>query len=90
MADWGWSYGYQYFNPAAFAKPAAGTFGSLGRDTMTGPGLGPFDFSVFKRVPIKLTSASFGQISQTRNGSSAPGLGFGEPRNTQLGMKITF
>lgn len=106
----------QYFNPAAFARPAAGTFGNLGRDTLAGPGFGAVDFSVFKRVPIKervtvevraeifnmlnrtnwanpnttFTSASFGQLTQTRNGSSAPGLGFGEPRNTQLGMKITF
>ena len=35
-------------------------------------------------------SASFGELTQTRNGSSAPGLGFGEPRNVQLGLKIIF
>jgi Carboxypeptidase regulatory-like domain len=37
-----------------------------------------------------ITSASFGEMTQTKNGSSAPGLGFGEPRNTQLGLKLIF
>jgi hypothetical protein len=37
-----------------------------------------------------LTSATFGQLTQTKNGSSAPDLGFGEPRNVQLALKITF
>ena len=89
----------QYFNPAAFAKPAAGTFGNLGRDVLYGPGFGSVDFSVFKKIPISeriagqfrveifnllnrtnwanptttLTSATFGQLTQTKNGSSAPG-----------------
>jgi hypothetical protein len=106
----------QYFNPAAFAKPAAGTFGNLGRDVLFGPGFGSVDFSVFKKIPISeriagqfrveifnlfnrtnwanptttLTSATFGQLTQTKNGSSAPGLGFGEPRNVQLALKLTF
>jgi hypothetical protein len=39
---------------------------------------------------LTLTSSSFGQLTQTRNASSAPGLGFGEPRNVQLALKITF
>jgi hypothetical protein len=106
----------QYFNPAAFGKPAAGTFGNLGRDALYGPGFGSVDFSVFKKIPITeriagqfrveifnllnrtnwanptttLTSATFGQLTQTKNGSSAPGLGFGEPRNVQLAFKLTF
>jgi len=29
-------------------------------------------------------------LTQTRNGSSAPGLGFGEPRNAQLALKVSF
>ena len=36
------------------------------------------------------SSGSFGQITSTRNGGSAPGLGFGEPRNTQLGLRLIF
>jgi hypothetical protein len=37
-----------------------------------------------------LTSAAFGLIGNTKNGSIAPGLGFGEPRNTQLALKLQF
>ena len=37
-----------------------------------------------------IASGTFGVISNTRNGSSAPGLGFGEPRNVQLALKILF
>ena len=33
-------------------------------------------------------SGSFGTITNTRNGSGAPGLGFGEPRNVQLALKL--
>ena len=33
-------------------------------------------------------AASFGLITNTRNGASAPGIGFGEPRNVQLALKI--
>jgi len=36
------------------------------------------------------SSGTFGQITSTRNGGSAPGLGFGEPRNTQLGLRLIF
>jgi len=104
----------QYLNPAAFGKPAAGSFGNIGRDAIYGPGFGSVDFSVFKttyiteRVSVEfraeifnllnrtnwanpnatLSSSSFGQLTQTLNGGSAPGLGFGEPRNTQLALKL--
>ena len=104
----------QYLNPAAFAKPATGTFGNIGRDLYYGPGFGSVDFSIFKRIPITeriktefrveifnlfnrtnwanpnvtLSSSSFGQLTSTFSNSSAPGLGFGEPRNTQVAMKI--
>jgi hypothetical protein len=106
----------QYFNPAAFAKPAAGTQGDLGRDAIYGPGFGSVDFSVFKNIPIRerihgqfrveifnllnrtnwanptatLTSGTFGELTATKNAASAPGLGFGEPRNVQLALKIIF
>ncbi len=106
----------QYFNPAAFAKPAAGTFGNIGRNALYGPGFGSVDFSVFKRIPINerikaefraeifnlfnrtnwanpnvtLSSSSFGQLTATRNGGSAPGLGFGEPLNAQLALKLVW
>jgi hypothetical protein len=106
-----------YFNPAAFRLATAGTFGSLGRNAIYGPGFGSWDFSVFKETPIterirtqfrleifNLTdranlanpgvsvnsASSLGLITATRNGNSAPGIGFGEPRNVQLALKILF
>jgi hypothetical protein len=42
----------RYFNPAAFAAPAAGTFGNIGRNAIYGPGFGAVDFSIFKQTPI--------------------------------------
>ncbi len=40
----------QWFNPAAFLAPPtnSGFFGDLGRDTLPGPGLATWDFSLFK------------------------------------------
>ena len=106
----------QYITKAAFANPATGTFGNIGRNAIYGPGFGSVDCSVFKNTRITerlhaefrveifnlfnrtnynnpnttYSSSSFGQITSTRNGGSAPGLGFGEPRNTQLGLKLVF
>jgi hypothetical protein len=37
-----------------------------------------------------ITSSSFGKLTQTKNGSSAPGLGQGEPRNVQFALKLSF
>lgn len=42
----------QYFNPNAFIVPAAGTYGNVGRDTFTGPGLSEVDLSVLKSTPV--------------------------------------
>ncbi|MBV9340899.1 MAG: carboxypeptidase regulatory-like domain-containing protein [Acidobacteria bacterium] len=41
-----------YLNPAAFALPAAGTYGNLGRNTFSGPGLNNFDMSFVKSQHI--------------------------------------
>ena len=40
------------FNPAAFAAPAQGTFGTVGRNTLRGPGFATVDFAVLKNTPI--------------------------------------
>ena len=37
-----------------------------------------------------IASSTFGQITNTRNASSSPGLGFGEPFNVQFGLKVIF
>jgi hypothetical protein len=51
-------------------------------------------FNLFNRANlanpgVNLNSAaSFGLITNTRNGGSAPGIGFGEPRNVQLALRL--
>ena len=44
-----------WFNPAAFLAPpaASGFYGNLGRDTLPGPGLGTWDFSVLKNTALR-------------------------------------
>jgi Carboxypeptidase regulatory-like domain len=45
----------QWFNPKAFLAPPAtsGFYGNLGRDTLIGPGLATWDFSVFKTTTLR-------------------------------------
>jgi len=48
----------QWFNPAAFLAPAntaanGGFYGNIGRDTLIGPGLATWDFSVLKDMRIR-------------------------------------
>ncbi len=52
-------------------------------------------FNIFNLVnwanPVtNFSSGSFGLLTNTRNGGSAPGVGLGEPRNVQLALKILF
>ena len=42
----------QWFNPAAFATPAPGTFGNLERNALYGPGFKSVDVSVFKTTKL--------------------------------------
>jgi len=44
IADW--------LNPAAFSRPAAGTFGNCGRNTIYGPNFRNVDFSVLKETKL--------------------------------------
>ena len=43
----------RYFDANAFIIPVSGTYGNVGRDVLTGPGLGTADVSVLKNTPIK-------------------------------------
>ncbi|MEO8677605.1 MAG: carboxypeptidase regulatory-like domain-containing protein [Vicinamibacterales bacterium] len=51
---------FQYFNPAAFAAPAAGTYGNMARNALYGPGFKTVDLSVFKTT--KLTGGTSLQL----------------------------
>ena len=44
----------QWFNPNMFITPLPGYLGTIGRGTLTGPGLFNWDFSVHKSTPIGL------------------------------------
>jgi hypothetical protein len=41
-----------WFDPSAFAQPAAGTFGSVGRNMFSGPGMFNLDASIFRKFTI--------------------------------------
>jgi len=45
-----------YLNPAAFAQPLPGTYGNLGRNVFSGPGLNDFDMSFVKSQQISRDS----------------------------------
>jgi len=42
----------QYFNPAAFIQPLAGTYGNVGRNILQGAGLATTDLSLAKKVHL--------------------------------------
>ncbi len=42
----------EWFNPQAFLLPTLGTYGNLGRATLTGPGLADLDMSLFKNFSV--------------------------------------
>jgi hypothetical protein len=43
----------QWFNIDAFARPANGTFGNMGRNSITGPGLYKWDLALFKTFRVR-------------------------------------
>ncbi len=55
----------QYFNPAAFVVPPNGTYGDLGRDAFTGPGMAELDMALVKtthlteRLALELRGEAF-------------------------------
>ncbi|HWF14261.1 MAG TPA: carboxypeptidase regulatory-like domain-containing protein [Candidatus Acidoferrales bacterium] len=61
----------QWFNPAAFVVPTSGTFGNVGRNVLTGPGLGTLDFSVlkdthlFERMNLQFRAEIFNLLNRT-------------------------
>jgi outer membrane receptor protein involved in Fe transport len=117
--------GANWLNPAAFADPAGGTWGTTHRNAYTAPGYGDVDFSIFKNTKIgehintqfrvefynifnrtnfapplgggngfynpNTATISTMQLYDTIGDfNGAPGIGAGEPFNTQLAMKVTF
>jgi hypothetical protein len=48
---------HRYFDASSFAAPDPGFLGNVGRNTLIGPALVNFDFSVYKRFPISETKS---------------------------------
>jgi hypothetical protein len=95
-----------YLNPAAFALPALGTFGNVGKGSMRGPHLVYWDTGLFKEFPLsaerlrlQFRAEFFNVLNHTNfmdpkvNFSSG---GFGsitssnDPRIGQLALKLLF
>jgi hypothetical protein len=73
----------KWFNPAAFATPAPGTFGNIHRNTLTGPNWRDLDLSMGKtflliegiKVEIRADSYNFFNHPNFSNPSAATGTG---------------
>lgn len=66
----------QYFNTAALAQPAPGTYGTLGRNSLRGPGYANTDLSVSRRFPLHFReSANLWFRSEYFNLFNRPQLG---------------
>ena len=86
---------HQWFNPAAFVRPAAGTYGDLGRGTYTGPGLATVDFSLFKntaireRVNLQFRAEAFNLFNHTNYGTPNPIIFSGLSTSPSAGLITT-
>jgi hypothetical protein len=49
----------KWFNPACFTLPAVGQFGTLGKNSFTGPGLRNLDFAIMKDTKVPRISETF-------------------------------
>jgi hypothetical protein len=95
-----------WFDPAAFATPAAFTFGNVGRNTVYGPGLRKLDlalhreFAVTEKMRFQFRAEFFNALNHTNLGTpnrfvNTPQFGTiteaATPgREVQLGMRISF
>lgn len=95
-----------WFNPAAFTQAALGTFGTVGRNSLRGPGYASLDLALFKNIPIteqfrlQFRVESFNVLNRVNfNNPSAAvnaGANFGriqnaqDPRVFQFGLKALF
>ncbi len=94
-----------WINPAAYATPATGTFGNLGRDTISGPVQINFDMSLTRTFPImerfrlEARAEAFNAINHANFSNPSTNLSSsnfgriltaGDPRILQFAMKLHF
>ncbi|MBM3783850.1 MAG: carboxypeptidase regulatory-like domain-containing protein [Acidobacteria bacterium] len=95
----------RYFNTAAFQQNAAGTFGNLGRNALTGPGELSIDsglvrnFQLTERFKLVFRAEGFNVLNKTNldnpvGNTAAPNFGritsAGSPRVFQLALRFQF
>jgi hypothetical protein len=95
----------RWFNTAAFAQPALGELGNLGRNTERGPGINNLDLALFKNVELshqvrlQFRLESFNALNHTQFDGVSTNLAatnFGvvtsarPARINQLGLKLLF
>jgi hypothetical protein len=95
----------EWFNTAAFALPAQDTFGTAGRNVVTGPGLASLDLSLqkegllFERLKLQFRIDAYNSLNHPN--FDLPGRIFGasnfgvitsaeDPRELQLALKLMF
>jgi hypothetical protein len=68
----------RWFNPNAFVLPPPGTYGNLGRGTLTGPGLAEMDISLLKntvltdRLNLQFRAECFNALNHANFGTPNP------------------
>ena len=95
----------RWFNTSAFAQPAAGVLGNLGRNTERGPGVNNLDLALFKNftvthgIRLQFRLESFNVFNHTQFAAVSTNLAaanFGvvtaarPARINQLGLKVLF
>jgi hypothetical protein len=95
----------EWFNTAAFALPAQNTFGTAGRNVVTGPGLTALDLSLqkeetlYERLKLQLRFDVYNSLNHPN--FNLPGRIFdaanfgvissaGDPREMQVALKVLF
>ena len=96
---------FSYLNPKAYAQPALGTFGNVGKGVLRGPGSYNFDlsmskaFAIHEAVKVRFRAEAFNALNHMSPGDPATNLsaaGFGLIRSgsaariLQLALKFTF
>ena len=96
---------FQWFNPAAFAAPAAGFYGNAGTGVIRGPGFAIWDASAAKQFPIheklrlRFAAEFFNFLNHTNWSGVGTSLGSGnyaqitsarDPRKMQMSLRLTY
>ena len=95
-----------WFNPAAFAVPAAFTFGNSGKNILGGPGSVTFDVALYKNIPLterfnlQFRSESFNLMNKANFGLPANNISVpaavgritsaADARIIQFGLRLVF